>query len=186
MRYRQFKKSDNPPLSYSVPRSLQTHATFRFRDVLGSFQCPWGGVITRYVITSVVRGIVLYQVPSGVFLDARAPEQGKAISLMLQYEDMHWTVTHGVDFPAPRWSKRTILYFCGLKKLLSFGSVPPPGPPNAREISTGNYLRRIHERATNHGGRRLYAKGWQDQTPDDRWGSLVGSPGTPFLFPLCS
>ena len=35
----------------------------------------------------------------------------------------------GVDFPAPRWSSRTILYLSGLKYFRSLGEVPPPGPP---------------------------------------------------------
>lgn len=76
---RQLEKEDEKSLVYS-PRSPQIRATSRFQDVPGSFRRPWVWQFkSSESILYVVCTLVLNQVPSGVFLDARAPEQGKVV-----------------------------------------------------------------------------------------------------------
>ena len=103
--------------------------------------------------------------------------------------------THGVDFPAPLWSKKTTykiqkkggtrsiirrllwwweeskslldtLYLFGLKKQRSFSSHPPPGPPPCRGLSKVAFIR--NERCTrpHHEGRRLFDIHYHDKSID--------------------
>ena len=46
--------------------------------------------------------IVPDQVPSGVFLDTRAPWEGNVVSFGVKIRGECWIATYGVDFPAPR------------------------------------------------------------------------------------
>lgn len=65
------------PSALAYPRTSKNVPLFNSKMFSDLFDVP--GFNTSYSITNIIGDIVLYQVPSGVFLEARAPGKGKVI-----------------------------------------------------------------------------------------------------------